>query len=100
TVFYETFFVYLKYDDCYDEAKLNALYEFCEGPYGLRNEQVDVTVGDNVGGGVSDWTREAGLETLRPTRRLKARWSTRSSRPTKHMNTFSRRRSSTKTFIP
>jgi hypothetical protein len=97
----DTFFVYLKCGDCYDEAKINALYKFLpEGPYGLRNERVDVTVGDNVGGGVSYWTREAGLETLRPTRRLKARRSTPSSRPTKRMNTFSRRRSSTKTFIP
>jgi FkbM family methyltransferase len=39
------FFVYLKHDDCYDEAKINKLYEFLpDGPYGLRNEQVNVTV--------------------------------------------------------
>jgi hypothetical protein len=99
--FDDTFFVYLNCDDCYDEAKINALYKFLpEGPYGLRNERVDVTVGDNMGGGVSYWTREAGLETLRLTRRLRGRWSTPSSRPMKRKNTLSRRRSSTKTFIP
>jgi FkbM family methyltransferase len=43
----DTFSVYLRYGDCYDEEKINALYEtffLSEGPYGLRNEQVDVTV--------------------------------------------------------
>ena len=40
-----TFLVYLKHGDCYDEAKINALYTLLpEGPYGLRNEQVDVTL--------------------------------------------------------
>jgi FkbM family methyltransferase len=48
-----TFFVYLKYDDCYDEAKINAFYTLLpEGPYCLRNEQVDVTL--NVGDIVLD----------------------------------------------
>ncbi|MDR2174837.1 MAG: hypothetical protein LBO82_02720 [Synergistaceae bacterium] len=56
----DTFLVYLKHNDCYDEAKINALYEYLpDGPYCLRNEQVDVTL-DNAGGGVSSWTREAG----------------------------------------
>jgi FkbM family methyltransferase len=50
----DIFLVYLKYDDCYDDAKINALYKFLpDGPYGLRNERVDVTIGDsdNMGGG-------------------------------------------------
>ncbi|MDR2175531.1 MAG: hypothetical protein LBO82_06295, partial [Synergistaceae bacterium] len=51
-VIVDTFLVYMKYDDCYDEEKINALYECLpEGPYGLRNQQVDVTL-DYAGGGV------------------------------------------------
>jgi hypothetical protein len=54
----DTFLVYLKHGDCYDEAKINALYEWLsEGPYCLRNELVDVTIS---GGGILFWTREAG----------------------------------------
>ncbi|GHV33861.1 hypothetical protein FACS1894187_03270 [Synergistales bacterium] len=44
-VFKDTFLVYMKYDDCYDEPIIDALFEVLpEGPYGLRNDAVNVTV--------------------------------------------------------
>ncbi|GHS95756.1 hypothetical protein AGMMS50276_12550 [Synergistales bacterium] len=44
-VFEDTFLVYMKYDDCYDEYKIDMLFDtLWEGPYGLRSDVVDVTV--------------------------------------------------------
>jgi FkbM family methyltransferase len=44
-VFYDTFWVYTQFDDCYDEDKIGQIFELLpEGPYGLRNDLVDVTV--------------------------------------------------------
>jgi FkbM family methyltransferase len=43
-IFKDTFSVYLDYDDQYDEKTINHLYDDGEGPYGLRNSVVDVTV--------------------------------------------------------
>jgi FkbM family methyltransferase len=44
-VFEDTFFAYVQYDDCYDEAKMDFYYDLLpEGTYGLRNGLVDVTV--------------------------------------------------------
>ncbi|GHV51702.1 hypothetical protein FACS1894216_06370 [Synergistales bacterium] len=41
----DTFCVYLDYADCYDEDKIDGLFDTLpEGPYGLRNNKVDVTV--------------------------------------------------------
>ncbi|GHT01860.1 hypothetical protein AGMMS50276_30850 [Synergistales bacterium] len=41
----DTFLVYMEYDDCYDESKIDVLFDALpEGPYGLRNGAVDVTV--------------------------------------------------------
>jgi FkbM family methyltransferase len=43
--FEDTFHVYLNYEDCYNEVRIRALYEDLEeGPYGLRNDVVDVVV--------------------------------------------------------
>jgi hypothetical protein len=48
----DTLLVYLEYGDCYDEAKIKALCEYLpEGPYGLRNDRVDVTIDAIAGGG-------------------------------------------------
>jgi FkbM family methyltransferase len=44
-VFEDTFFIYMECGDCYDEASINLYYNLLhEGPYGLRNNIVDVTV--------------------------------------------------------
>jgi FkbM family methyltransferase len=45
SVFEDTFLVYTLHDDCYDEARIGRLMNGpMEGPYGLRNGFVDVTV--------------------------------------------------------
>ena len=44
-VFFDTFLFYTHYDDCYDETMTDKYsYQCDEGPYGLRNDMVDVTV--------------------------------------------------------
>ena len=41
----DSFLSYLKFDDCYDEDIMNIYYDLLpEGPYGLRNNFVDVSV--------------------------------------------------------
>jgi FkbM family methyltransferase len=43
-IFKDTFSVYMDYGDKYDEETINHLFDDGEGPYGLRNTLVDVTV--------------------------------------------------------
>ena len=64
----DTFFVYLKHDDCYDEARIGALYSLLfEWPYGLRNEQVDVAVNEgdivlDAGSWIGDFAAYASVK--------------------------------------
>jgi FkbM family methyltransferase len=68
-VFRDTFLVYAEYDDCYDEARISHLLNnpAIEGPYGLRNDLVDVTVepGDIVidaGSWIGDFAAYASVK--------------------------------------
>ncbi|GHV43967.1 hypothetical protein FACS1894204_00200 [Synergistales bacterium] len=65
--FWNVFFVYLKYDDIYDDRKIGPFYDVDEGPYGLRNDIVDVTVeaGDIVidaGSWIGDFAAYASVK--------------------------------------
>ncbi|MDR2179729.1 MAG: FkbM family methyltransferase [Synergistaceae bacterium] len=67
-VFKDTFFVYMERNDCYDEASINLYYDLLhEGPYGLRNDIVNVTVeaGDivfDVGSWIGDFAAYASAK--------------------------------------
>ena len=67
-VFEDTFFIYMECEDCYEEAKINCYYDLLhEGPYGLRNDVVDVVVeaGDivfDVGSWIGDFAAYASAK--------------------------------------
>jgi FkbM family methyltransferase len=56
-VFEDTFEVYLEHNDCYDEIEMSSYDDLMpEGPYGLRNDFVNVTVeSDDVVLDVGSW---------------------------------------------
>jgi FkbM family methyltransferase len=67
-IFEDTFLVYTEYDDCYDEARIDHLMDSpTDGPYGLRNDLVGVTVeeGDIVidaGSWIGDFAAYASVK--------------------------------------